>query len=404
MSNYNMLLLVNGKETRKESKDLTMDFTAVRIGADNLSIAQGGSGGTAYLDAGARAIRTSFVAANDNDLVNRITLMNEIASIVGGVEWQDSVLSRLDTPPGTPTTGDRYLIIATATGDWAGQENKIAEWNGSAWVFTAPTTGMAVLVDDEPTAQYVFGSTTWGAKYFESTTASGFLEKTGFDITLKNLADGKIILGDGSNIAQAVTLTGDVTVSNTGVTAIGALKVLESMINTGAVTETKIGAGAVTVNKIGDDAVTKAKVNADVAGTDLRQATDGSLEMNSSLSYTNDNASAITVRQVVYLKANGNVDLADATVATVWETLIGMVEDATIASSAAGKVFVRPGKVVGGFTGLTVGAHYYLDNATPGLINKYADITWAVGNNVVRVGKAISATELQFKPEFMFEY
>ena len=44
------------------------------------------------------------------------------------------------------------------------------------------------------------------------------------------LADGAVIIGNASDVATAVTLTGDVTTTNAGVTAIGAAKVLESMV------------------------------------------------------------------------------------------------------------------------------------------------------------------------------
>lgn len=45
-----------------------------------------------------------------------------------------------------------------------------------------------------------------------------------------NLTNGKILVGNVSGVAAAVTPSGDVTVSNAGVTAIGAGKVLESML------------------------------------------------------------------------------------------------------------------------------------------------------------------------------
>jgi hypothetical protein len=44
------------------------------------------------------------------------------------------------------------------------------------------------------------------------------------------LASGKVFVGNSSNAPVARTLSGDVTVDNTGVTAIGAGKVLESMV------------------------------------------------------------------------------------------------------------------------------------------------------------------------------
>ncbi len=44
------------------------------------------------------------------------------------------------------------------------------------------------------------------------------------------LADGKVLVGNASNVAAAVTLTGDVTTTNAGVTAIGASKVVKTML------------------------------------------------------------------------------------------------------------------------------------------------------------------------------
>lgn len=50
------------------------------------------------------------------------------------------VLDRDTTPPLLPSDGDSYLIIATATGLWAGHEGEIATWDdsGSVWTFYAP--------------------------------------------------------------------------------------------------------------------------------------------------------------------------------------------------------------------------------------------------------------------------
>lgn len=62
------------------------------------------------------------------------------------------------------------------------------------------------------------------------------------------LADGKIYVGNGSGIGSAVTPTGDVTISNAGVTAIGALKVTNAML-----------AGAIDASKIADGSVSNAE-------------------------------------------------------------------------------------------------------------------------------------------------
>jgi hypothetical protein len=108
-------------------------------------------------------------------------------------EWQDSVLDRAITPPGSPVTGDRYLIDGTlgaATGDWAGEEESIAQYNGTTWDFTAPTTGMFVSVDDENTVLYYYGGASWASKAFEATTASTGLEKVGMDVRIASAAKG----------------------------------------------------------------------------------------------------------------------------------------------------------------------------------------------------------------------
>ncbi len=46
-----------------------------------------------------------------------------------------------------------------------------------------------------------------------------------------SLLDGRIFVGNGANIATGVAMSGDTTISNTGVVAIGANKVLSSMIS-----------------------------------------------------------------------------------------------------------------------------------------------------------------------------
>ncbi len=62
------------------------------------------------------------------------------------------VLDRtLTAPPGSPATGAAYIPAASATGAWAGKENQIAIWSGSAWVFYPATTGWLAVVTSEGT-------------------------------------------------------------------------------------------------------------------------------------------------------------------------------------------------------------------------------------------------------------
>lgn len=69
----------------------------------------------------------------------------------------------LTDPPGSPANGAVYIPAATATGAWAGQEGKLAQWYASAWHFLAPAEGWSVWVIDEQT-RLVYKSGVWGVE------------------------------------------------------------------------------------------------------------------------------------------------------------------------------------------------------------------------------------------------
>jgi len=73
-------------------------------------------------------------------------------------DFQDSVLDRLTSPP-VGSNGNRYLIIATASGDWTGYENYITEYQ-DAWIFISPSEGMMAWVEDED-VYYVYSGSAW---------------------------------------------------------------------------------------------------------------------------------------------------------------------------------------------------------------------------------------------------
>lgn len=75
------------------------------------------------------------------------------------------------TPPASPSEGDRYIVAATATGDWAGQENKVAFYSGSAWLFLSPSEGWVGY--DQTTNEIIYyNSTSWLA-FSQSAVSSG---------------------------------------------------------------------------------------------------------------------------------------------------------------------------------------------------------------------------------------
>jgi len=100
---------------------------------------------------------------------------------------------------------------------------------------------------------------------------------------LANITAGQVLLGDGSNVPTATALSGDVTVTSSGVTTISAnavttvkidsAAVTDAKLATDAVTETKIINNAVTTNKIANDAVTTSKIlNEAITNAKLRNS------------------------------------------------------------------------------------------------------------------------------------
>ena len=97
---------------------------------------------------GLSASNQRITSVNDPVAASDAATKSYVDAAINGLDWQESVIDELATPPGSPSTGDRYIIIATATGAWAGNENSIAEWNGSSWTITAPDDGTTLEVED----------------------------------------------------------------------------------------------------------------------------------------------------------------------------------------------------------------------------------------------------------------
>jgi hypothetical protein len=55
----------------------------------------------------------------------------------------------LSAPPVSPALGDRYLVKATGTGDFAGNDNRVAQYDTGGWNFYAPKAGWTCYVQDE---------------------------------------------------------------------------------------------------------------------------------------------------------------------------------------------------------------------------------------------------------------
>ena len=70
------------------------------------------------------------------------------------------VLNSQNAPPGSPATGDTYLVGTSPSGAWVGHAKDIAEWNGSAWDFTDGVQG-DFLYNATTALTYIFRSGNW---------------------------------------------------------------------------------------------------------------------------------------------------------------------------------------------------------------------------------------------------
>ena len=71
----------------------------------------------------------------------------------------------LTAPPGGESTGDAYIVGASATGDWSGKDDDIAVYWYGTWHFLTPWNGFTVWVDDESVA-YTWGTSSWDVDHF----------------------------------------------------------------------------------------------------------------------------------------------------------------------------------------------------------------------------------------------
>jgi hypothetical protein len=127
------------------------------------------------------------------------------------------------------------------------------------------------------------------------------------------------------------------------------------------------------------------------------------LDKDSLKNFTNIEGGTITQGQVVFESSEGNVELARADDPLKPGTVIGLVYDASIDDGVIGKVIIKPGYRMGGYTGLTVGVQCVVSRTTAGDITQ--SLTgWVSGEHVFYVGEAISSTEIIFNPKYEVEY
>lgn len=128
----------------------------------------------------------------------------------------------LTTPPGSPAAGDRYIVLATGTGDWAGHDADLTMFSGGGWIFIQPIEGTTVYVQDED-KYYRFSGSAWaealptilrGSITFDPANLVDGAGETSGSITVTGAALGDHVVMSFSLDLQGILLTGYVDATN----------------------------------------------------------------------------------------------------------------------------------------------------------------------------------------------
>ena len=388
----------------------------------------------ALISNGSGVVSVSSVSSTELGYVSGVTSgiqgqLNSLSSLISNFEWQPSVIDQLATPPGSPSSGDRYLVIATATGDWAGQENDIAEYNGASWDFTSPSTGMFLSIDDESDGLYLYGGSSWDKKYFESTTASTGLTKVGFDIRLDSSAAGNGLgFTTGVLSVNVDDSTLEIATDSLQVKAGGISN--SHIASDAAIARSKIAAGTadhVLINDGSGNLSSEARlsltrfaspgtaanilVGADTSNFasvalsgDATIATSGAITIASSAksavfsSYL-AGTGGVTAGDAVYVGSDGKVLPADSDAEATCTSVIGIansteVADAAVLIQVAGKRAIKSGSFAG-----NIGKRVYVSGtAGEGTITAPS----ATNSVVFLIGHSVSATEIEICPHLEY--
>jgi hypothetical protein len=208
-----------------------------------------------------------------NDLTNTPILFDgDYANLTNTPTLFDGDYANLTNKP-TLFDGDYANLTNTPTlfdGDYANLTNTPTLFDGDyANLTNTPTlfdgdyanlTNTPTLFDGDY-ANLTNKPTLFDGDYANLTNTPTLFDGDYVNLTNKpELEDGKIYIGDSDNKSAQISVTGDVSISNTGVTLIGSAKVLESMLKDDAVTTVKITDGNVTTAKLANDAVTTVKI------------------------------------------------------------------------------------------------------------------------------------------------
>ena len=141
-------------------------------------------------------------------------IFNEAIIILDALANPTALSITTTAPPGSPTSGDTYIIPVGATGAWAGRDNQIAIFfNG--WRYVQPIEGVFVWVDDESDT-FRFDGDDW---IVNTLVITGLSSIPDVDIPAPDLVTGAVLTYDAVSETYGLvlpTLSGQSDVDVTG--------------------------------------------------------------------------------------------------------------------------------------------------------------------------------------------
>ena len=155
--------------------------------------------------------RLDDAGTGSQDIWSANKTQTEIDNAISGLSWRMPVTEIALAPPASPSEGDRVLITGgTATGDFAGEEEKIAVYNGTSWDFVTPEANWAVMNSDND-AGYTYSVAE--GEWVQFTGAGQLSGGDGIDITGNTVSvdEGRGLTFVGGELEVDVLGTGGLT-------------------------------------------------------------------------------------------------------------------------------------------------------------------------------------------------
>lgn len=428
-----LTLILDGakfKNKQFDSHTEVVDFLGVRVGADQLPISElsttsFGFGGKRLGDIADGVSGYDAVSKSQMDTALSGKVNTSAVGAASGIcpldsnskvastylpSYVDDVIEAADLTAIQALTGEAGKIyVALDTG-------KCYRWSGSAFVEISASPGSTDAVTEGSTNLYFTEARVRATVLTGLSAASGgTVAATDSILVAVGKLENRVALNDAKVSYSASTARGDLIASSISdgdtTHAPDGNSVFDALAGK---SDTGHGHSSANISDFAAAAKTAAVVNS-TAGSQTDQAASvsamksyvaGQIGSAVSKSFLNMEGAEITVRQFVYESAAGEVQLAAATDNIGSDDMIGCVKDAAIAGDnlSSGEIYLPArGVVIGGFSGLSVNAPLYLSRTVPGSYQQ--NLTGFVsGNQVIRLGLAISATEIVFEPAHVMEY